>query len=99
MNLSKSDKIAGGLFITICIILWFCVQTGGHYDFILHRIDKEAHKGMQERIGNVALAQITSQKEEQIARQEEINPLKEKIKTLEYQIEVLRMQVNQLSPQ
>ena len=88
MNLSKSDKIALGLYIAIGIILWFCVQTGGHYDFILHRTDKEAHKEIQEALQG----QITSQKEEQIARQEEINPLQD-------QIEILRIQVNQLRPQ
>lgn len=24
-------------FIILCIILWVCVQTGGHYDFIKHK--------------------------------------------------------------
>lgn len=39
-------------FIALCIISWFCVQTGGHYDFIDHRdnLDKKAHKKMFDEI-------------------------------------------------
>ena len=92
MNLSKSDKTALGLFIAICIILWFCVQTGGHYDFILHLADKEAHKELQEKLQG----QITSQKE---TKDSEIKALKEEINPLKDQIEILRIQVNQLNPQ
>lgn len=39
-------------FITFVIVAWICVQTGGQYDFIEHRGDKNAHQSRITRLEN-----------------------------------------------
>ena len=73
--MSKTDKIMLYGFIILGAILWKCVQTGGHYDFILHKADKGVHKEIQEKL--------------QRQLKEEINPLKSQIEILRTQVNQL----------